>query len=53
MRGNRVCVAAVMVMSLAAYGAKVEFALWDCHGRKVSSQDYAGVPILLECGPCW
>ena len=45
--------AAVTVMALAAYGAKVDFALWDSHGRKVSSQDYAGVPIFLEFGPCW
>jgi hypothetical protein len=44
---------AVGLSSLALAGPKVDFALWDCHGRKVCSQDYAGVPILLEFGACW
>jgi cytochrome oxidase Cu insertion factor (SCO1/SenC/PrrC family) len=32
---------------------KLEFSLMDSYGRKVSSQDYKGVPIFLEFGACW
>lgn len=31
----------------------LEFSLYDNYGRKVSSQDYKGVPIFLEFGACW
>lgn len=33
--------------------AKLDFSLVDSYGRKVSSQDYIGVPIFLEFGACW
>ena len=32
---------------------KIEFSLMDSYGREVSSEDYKGVPIFLEFGPCW
>ena len=31
----------------------LEFSLYDSYGRKVSSQDYKGVPLFLEFGACW
>ncbi len=31
----------------------VKFKLSDVFGRKVSSADYAGVPVFLEFGACW
>jgi hypothetical protein len=37
----------------AGPSGKLEFALSDTFGRKVHSQDYAGVPVFLEFGPCW
>lgn len=36
-----------------ADGDKLEFDLLDCFGRRVTSQDYKGVPIFLEFGACW
>jgi len=31
----------------------LSFELFDVFGRKVCSDDYAGVPIFLEFGACW
>jgi hypothetical protein len=31
----------------------LQFELFDVFGRKVSSADYAGVPLFLEFGACW
>jgi hypothetical protein len=31
----------------------LEFSLHDSYGRKVTSQDYKGVPVFLEFGACW
>jgi hypothetical protein len=31
----------------------LEFSLFDSYGRKITSQDYKGVPIFLEFGACW
>jgi hypothetical protein len=31
----------------------LDFSLFDSYGRKVTSQDYKGVPVFLEFGACW
>ena len=31
----------------------LRFELYDAFGRKVCSEDYAGVPLFLEFGACW
>ena len=31
----------------------LKFELFDVFGRKVCSEDYAGVPLFLEFGACW
>lgn len=42
------------VFAGAAMSAQtLDFSLFDSYGRKVSSQDYVGVPIFLEFGACW
>ncbi len=33
--------------------AKLNFSLSDNLGRRLSSQDYVGVPVFLEFGACW
>ena len=33
--------------------AQLEFSLTDSYGRRVTSQDYTGVPLFLEFGACW
>lgn len=39
---------------LARSGAdSLKFELFDIFGRKVCSEDYAGVPLFLEFGACW
>ncbi|MHC4552518.1 MAG: hypothetical protein ACYSUT_07115 [Planctomycetota bacterium] len=45
--------AAILVMSASLQAKQLEFSLYDSNGYKVSSQDYAGVPIFLEFGACW
>ncbi|MHC4386602.1 MAG: hypothetical protein ACYSU8_09010 [Planctomycetota bacterium] len=40
-----------MVIPLKA--KTLEFSLFDSYGRKVTSQDYKGVPVFLEFGACW
>ena len=47
---------AVLFAALCKVGVSAEelgFELGDCYGRVVSSQDYKGVPVFLEFGPCW
>lgn len=53
---KRVLIASVLACSLAVPALKagtLNFSLYDSYGRKVTSQDYAGVPIFLEFGACW
>lgn len=45
--------AAALCLVQAAQADKLEFNLVDTHGRRVTSQDYKGVPIFLEFGACW
>lgn len=42
-----------MIDVLPLKAEKLDFCLMDSFGRKVSSQDYEGVPIFLEFGACW
>jgi hypothetical protein len=53
---NRTIVASVITFLLTGSSLKaktLEFELFDSYGRKVSSQDYKGVPVFLEFGACW
>ncbi len=43
----------VLAMSQPVEAKQLEFSLTDSYGRKVTSQDYIGVPIFLEFGACW
>ena len=43
----------VLAVSQPAEAKRLEFSLVDSFGRKVTSQDYVGVPIFLEFGACW
>lgn len=36
-----------------ATARSLQFELFDAHGRKVCSEDYAGIPLFLEFGACW
>ena len=42
-----------LIGNTALKAEKLEFSLYDCDGNKVTSQDYAGVPLFLEFGACW
>lgn len=42
-----------LIFALPLKAEKLEFSLMDSYGRRVSSQDYKGVPIFLEFGACW
>ncbi len=45
--------AAGMTASGQSGGDKLRFDLYELSGRRVSSDDYAGVPVFLEFGACW
>ena len=47
------CVFACLFFCGSLQAKTLSFSLYDSYGRKVTSQDYKGVPIFLEFGACW
>ena len=56
-RQTTILASAMVLAALCGPGRALErtvsFDLPDAYGRRVSSQDYVGVPIFLEFGACW
>ena len=51
---KKTCFALALILAAHSLEAKtLKFSLFDSYGRKVTSQDYKGVPIFLEFGACW
>jgi len=40
-------------ITTSSQSQKLKFSLPDLFGRKVSSEDYYGVPLIIDIGACW
>lgn len=47
------CILICLLWILPVHAETLDFSLYDSYGRKVTSQDYKGVPVFLEFGACW
>ena len=46
-------ISACLLLTGSLQASALEFSLYDSYGRKVTSQDYKGIPVFLEFGACW